>query len=74
MNRTPVTSSAIVSVGHDPATNTLEIEFKGGRGYQYADVPVEKHLALMGAESIGKHFAGHIQGLHPTTKLQEVQP
>src|SRR3546814_14208537 len=37
MNRTPVKSSQIASIGHDPSTNTLAIEFKGGKVYHYSD-------------------------------------
>lgn len=57
MTRTPVTSGAIVSIGHDPLTNILECEFKGGRIYQYSGVTSAHHADLMKAESVGKHFA-----------------
>lgn len=30
MNRTPVSSSNLKSVGYDQSSNTLEIEFHGG--------------------------------------------
>lgn len=62
MNRTPVKSSQIVSIGHDPATKTLEIEFPRQSVYQYAGVSTEQAKALMDAESIGKHFGAHIKG------------
>ena len=68
MKRTPVKSSNIVSVGHDPDTNTLEIEFKGGGVYSYPDVPKAKADALMNAESAGKYFHAHIRSAHPHTK------
>lgn len=68
MNRTPVKSSNIKSVGHDPATKTLEVEFNSGGVWRYADVPAEKHQALIGADSIGKHFGQHIKGVHAGTK------
>lgn len=62
MTRTPVTSSAIASVGHDPATNTLEIEFRGGAVHQYPNVTADEHAALVGAPSLGKHFSTHLRG------------
>lgn len=62
MNRTPVKSSQIVSIGHDPATSTLEIEFPRGALYRYADVSAEAYQKFMQAESIGKHFAAHVEG------------
>lgn len=33
MVRTPVASSALASVGYDPSTQTLEVEFRSGRVY-----------------------------------------
>lgn len=39
MNRTSVTSSNIASIGYDPSSLTLEVEFTDGSIYQYFDVP-----------------------------------
>jgi hypothetical protein len=71
MDRVPVTSSNIASVGHDPATNTLEIEFKGGGVYHYAGVDAAKHAALVNASSVGGHFHQHIKPSHAHTKLDK---
>ena len=38
MQRDYVSSSNIVSVGYDPASETLEIEFQSGAVYQYYNV------------------------------------
>lgn len=54
MERTPVVSSNVASVGYDKETNTLEIQFKNGGIYQYPGVDPDTHLSLMGAESIGR--------------------
>lgn len=62
MKRVPVESSNIASIGHDPATNTLEVEFKGGGVYTYHDVDADKHAALMKADSVGGHLNAHIKG------------
>jgi hypothetical protein len=61
MNRTPVTSSNLASVGYDPAQQTLEIEFQTGSVYQYYDVPQEIYDALMAAESHGQYFTSQIR-------------
>lgn len=61
MNRTPVTSSNVVSVGYDPSTMTLEIEFKGESVYQYFDVPESVYLELMRASSIGQFMHANIK-------------
>jgi hypothetical protein len=55
MRRDPVTSSSLASVGFDPATNELEIEFRGGDVYRYL-VPRRVHRELMAADSVGRHF------------------
>jgi hypothetical protein len=47
MNRTPVASSNVASIGYEPATTTLEIEFKDGSVYQYFDVPAAVHADLL---------------------------
>lgn len=62
MNRTPVNSSNITSVGYDPATMTLEVEFSGGALYQYFDVPEVVHEELMAAESKGTYLSAQIKG------------
>jgi hypothetical protein len=56
MNRTPVNSSHIKSVGHDPATNQLEVEFKSGKVYQYDGVPHSKFIKLLSHPSVGEAF------------------
>jgi hypothetical protein len=60
-NRVPVTSSRIVSVGYEADTRKLQVEFKGGRVYEYADVPPEIYTRLLEAnadkdQSLGIHF------------------
>lgn len=61
MEMKPVTSSQIEAVGHDPKTNTLHIQFKGGNVYTYNNVSAQHHADMMSAESIGKHFHQHIK-------------
>jgi len=53
MERTPVESSVIASVGYDSATFELEIEFKNGRSYRYSQVPAAAYRLLLRAPSIG---------------------
>lgn len=56
MERTPVTSSNLVSVGYDPQSATLEVEFYGGRIYQYFGVPEDVYQGLMSAPSKGTYL------------------
>lgn len=61
---TPVASNQVKAVGYDPVTQTLAVQFNYGKAlYQYPNVTPEQHAAFVGAESIGKHFGAHIQGL-----------
>ena len=69
MDRQYVNSSSLVSVGYDVNFQTLEIEFQGGRIYQYFDVPVGEHEALMSAPSHGQYFAYNIRNNYRYAQL-----
>jgi lysyl-tRNA synthetase class 2 len=70
VHREPLSSSAIESVGFDPATNELEIEFRSGSVHRYA-VPRRIHRELIGAESPGRYFAQHIRPRYPSWAVDE---
>jgi hypothetical protein len=55
MERTPVQSSCVASVGYDPVTAVLEIEFKNGKVYRYQQVPRAAYRLLIQAPSIGRY-------------------
>lgn len=61
MNRVSVSSSNLASVGYDPGSMTLEIEFLNGGVYQYFNVPAHVHRGLMAAGSHGSFFDAHIK-------------
>lgn len=69
MNMEKVVSSNVHSVGHDPATNNLHIQFKSGETYVYHGVSPEKHQALISAPSIGAHLNAHVKPHHKFKKL-----
>jgi hypothetical protein len=56
MDRVPVVSSCIASVGYEAPTQTLELEFTNGRVYRYFGIPARVHAELIGAESKGTYF------------------
>lgn len=56
MQRKPVQSSKLASVGYDPDIATLEIEFHKGKIYQYLKVSEEVFQNLMSAPSKGEYF------------------
>ncbi|MDP2113434.1 MAG: KTSC domain-containing protein, partial [Bacteroidota bacterium] len=61
IERTPVASSTIASVGYDAEKQILEIELQHGAIYQYLDVPKEVYNRLMNAGSIGSYFMNEIK-------------
>lgn len=61
MERARVSSSSLHSVGYDAVTATLEIQFLEGTIYQYANVPLSVHTALMNAPSKGQYLDRHIK-------------
>ena len=63
-------SSVINAVGYDPARRTLEVEFHGGRLYQYEGVPPEILAALTrpGA-SAGRVYSAQVRGQYPSRLL-----
>lgn len=66
-----VVSSNVDAVAYDCHHKLLRIRFRGGRVYQYADVPQGKHAALMRADSVGSHFARQIKGVYPFERLAD---
>jgi hypothetical protein len=62
MNRIPVSSSNVATVGYDSETQTLQIEFNNGGVYQYFDVPQDIYEALISADSVGKILNAQIKG------------
>ncbi|HEC0540727.1 TPA: KTSC domain-containing protein, partial [Klebsiella pneumoniae] len=53
MDRQPVVSSNIRSVGYDANDSILEIEFNNGAIYQYFDIPENIYSDLISSDSIG---------------------
>jgi len=61
MNRVPVSSSNLASVGYDAESKVLEIEFQNGSIYQYFNVPANIYSGLMSAASHGRYFDAYIK-------------
>lgn len=62
MQRQPVSSSRITSVGW--ANNTLEVEFKNGRVYQYHGVTQDEYQNFMNSPSLGSALS-RLDKVHP---------
>ncbi len=62
MDRVPVISSNVASVGYEQQSATLEVEFLDGAVYQYFDVPEAEFEGLRGAGSVGSYLNANIKG------------
>ncbi|HEY5805926.1 MAG TPA: non-canonical purine NTP pyrophosphatase [Candidatus Saccharimonadales bacterium] len=60
MQRLPVESTDLVSIGYDPKERVLEIEFKENRIYQYFEVEPDVYERFMRTDSYGEFFYAHI--------------
>lgn len=69
MIRQTVNSSSLRTAGYDPATQTMEIEFKSGAVYRYDGVPRAVHAGLMGASSHGSYFHHNIKGRYGDRRI-----
>ena len=70
MDRTPVVSSNLKSVGYNVDTKILEIEFHNGSVYQYYGVPLNVYEGLMKAPSHGKFFHVYIRNVYRYRRIK----
>ena len=71
MERTEITSSNIRSVGYDPDTLVLEIEFVAGPIYQCKGVPAYIFDDMFVAKSAGTYFAVAVKNKYPYERVKE---
>jgi hypothetical protein len=69
MEREAVSSSNLVSVGYNPDSETLEVEFKNSGIYEYYNVPQFMYDRLMQAGSIGTFFNTEIKTSYACSKV-----
>jgi hypothetical protein len=70
MDRKPVNSSMINSIGYDSSSGTLEIEFKnGGAIWQYYDFPEHMWNEFEYSESHGKYWHANIKGQYREARV-----
>jgi hypothetical protein len=74
MERTPLSSAAVVSAGYDPDTQQLEIEFKAGRVYVYSDVPPGVFDFLLRTKHKGSYVNRMIHGQYSYREITPAPP
>jgi len=70
MDRIPVKSSNIRSVGYEASSSTLEVEFNSRSVYQYLNVPESKYEGLMNAASKGRYLNRNIKVRYKDIKIR----
>ena len=68
IERLPVSSSNIKSVGWDPTDKTLAVEFADGSIYHYSDVEKDVHEGLVSAKSVGSYLHKNVKGKYKHSK------
>jgi hypothetical protein len=84
MQRQPIKSAILSSVGYDPELQVLEVEFlrtqkeHTRRIYRYSSVPPEKYREMMGLDkqpgekhSVGSYFLRMIKPNHAFERIEE---
>lgn len=69
MNRNPVASSSLVSVGYDEQAQTLEIEFNNGGIYQYYNINSGLFEQFMQAPSKGQFLHVYIKNAYAYSRV-----
>jgi len=69
LDRKAVNSGGIVSIGYDPKSKLLEIEFKGGAVYQYSGVPETRYKSLIKASAISSYFQKSIRNWYSCKRI-----
>ena len=64
-----VDSSNIERIGYDANSNTLRVEFKSNRTYEYSNVPEGVFNDLKNAPSVGSYLAKNIKNSYPYTEI-----
>lgn len=74
MERTPVESKALRSIGYDSDARVLELEFPGRKVYQYLDVSPELHAWLMRSKDKMAVFRNKIDGCFEVRRVDHIDP
>lgn len=69
LQRQPVRSSNVASVGYDPTSRVLEVEFHSGGVYRYLNVPEGAYQALLSAPSVGSYLNAKIKDRYRFRKI-----
>ena len=69
LERQPVKSRILRSVGYDESSKILEIEFHSGLVYEYLGVPPKVYKDLMSSDAVGKYFSDKVRNRFRTKQM-----
>jgi hypothetical protein len=70
LKRVPVESTALATVGYSKRLHVLEIEFRNGAIYRYADVAPDVFEALINARSKARFYDENIRHKYPSLHVR----
>ncbi len=70
MERVPVKSSNIRSVGYEAETRTLEVEFNDNSVFHYFNLSPLMHASLMQADSKGSYLSERVKNRYRCKKIK----
>jgi hypothetical protein len=73
VQRSPVKSSSLASVGFSPEHNVLQVEFRNGLVYEYFGVTQGLYEQLLAADSIGAFLNHFVRNRYPFRRLDNGQ-
>jgi len=69
MDRNPVASTNIASIGYDGPSGTMEVEFSNGTVYQYYNVGQPLYDQFLAASSKGQFLNAYIRNAYPYSRV-----
>jgi hypothetical protein len=70
MKRKQVDSSMLASVGYEPKSETLELEFNSSAIWQYYGFSKTDYKELIKSESLGRYFLHYIKGQYTENRIR----
>ena len=71
MTRTKVTAASLKSIGYDPDSELLELEFTTGDIFDYQKVKPYLYLGLMNSNAKDVYFDKYIRDNHEVEKIKD---
>ena len=72
MTRTKVSADILRSIGYDPDTELLELEFTSGDIYDYQKVKPYLYMGLMNSNTKDAYYNKYIRDNYEVEKIKEI--